>query len=253
METKGQVEDNPEGTKGQVDDNQGQTTNTPDSTDSQPDLVELPGGEKVTREELIAGYTKDADYRKKTAAIAEEKKRVEEERNRIEAEKQALYNQSLSSREEPEDERNPIEIMDARVQNLERAYLRNYLDGEIQKATSEFPDADTSAVFDVCWANPNANIKKEMERNQKRVIDARDGVTVDQILAKDPDAKKKYESNIINKYLAKKKQEAGGGVGSGTNETVIEEEKKKVGKNYKEIGNSLKERIKERESASELD
>lgn len=255
METEGQIKDNLEGTKGQVGDNQGQTKKTSDSTGSQPDLVELPSGEKVTPEELIAGYTKDADYRQKTALLAEDKKRTEEKERRLEAERQAFYEQNAPTREEGTEEENPIERMNARVQNLEVHFLQDYLKTEIQKVSAKYPDADAEAVFDSCWANPRANIEKEMERNQKRVVEARDEVTVEQVLAKDPDAKKKYESKIINDWLAKKNQskEAGGGVGSGTEGVVTEPDEKVKAKSYNEIGKRVKDKIKEQESAGEMD
>jgi len=255
METEGHANDNLEGTKGQVEGNQGQAKKSSGTAGSQPDLVELPGGEKVTREELVKGYMKDADYRQKTATVKEEKERAEEERRQYEAERQALYNQRIPTGEEEKEEQNPIDVLNARVQNMEVHYLRDYLQKEIQSKSTKYPDADTAAVFDACWANPRANIEKEMEKNQTRIAAARENVTVEQVLSRDAEAKKKYDSKIINDWLAKKQQkdDAGSGVGSGSGEIVIENEEKPVAKSYGDIGRRIKEKMKERKSVGELD
>ena len=69
---------------------------SPDENEQQPDGTNEPVFEvkvdgkaiKVTQSELIAGYQKDADYRQKTSALAEQRKQLEAHTQRIALERQ---------------------------------------------------------------------------------------------------------------------------------------------------------------------
>lgn len=65
-------------------------TEEPEEPEEEPLFtVKIDGEEKqVTQAELIAGYQKDADYRRKTAAIAEERRTLAEESNAVRAERE---------------------------------------------------------------------------------------------------------------------------------------------------------------------
>lgn len=60
--------------------------------DPKPEVFTLPTGEEVTRDELMAGYTKEADYRRKSMAVAENRKAVEELAQRTQRQVEALTN-----------------------------------------------------------------------------------------------------------------------------------------------------------------
>ena len=60
-------------------------------------VVELPSGEQVTLKELTAGYMKDADYRKKTAAVAEKNREIEARAKSVE-DKEGELNSAVKAR-----------------------------------------------------------------------------------------------------------------------------------------------------------
>lgn len=47
------------------------------------DLIELPDGSKVEREEVVKGYLRQSDYTRKTSEVAEQRKKLEAETTRI--------------------------------------------------------------------------------------------------------------------------------------------------------------------------
>lgn len=79
-------------------------TEAPDGDDAQPDesddegfLVELPDGQQISLKELTAGYMKDADYRKKTAAVAEERRALQDRAKSVE-DKEGELNSAVKAR-----------------------------------------------------------------------------------------------------------------------------------------------------------
>lgn len=219
-ETKVNPEDNPE--EGQVDGERGQTEGTPAPAEGQPEenLVELSDGEKVTLEELKQGYMKDADYRRKTADVANERIRlaaIEEERNR---------RGYTGGREEPEEEVNPFALLDQRLTRMEMLNAKNYLTTEIDRLVEKFPEADKKSVYDSCWNNPNAVIENEMNRSHASISEriSKKSTSVEALLKADPKAEEKLRKKYIDEYNAKKqlKANAGTGTGAGGGETVTD-------------------------------
>jgi hypothetical protein len=85
IEDDGQPEDeDPETAEAQAED---ETEDGEDDEDSEaqakPDLIELPDGTKVERDEVVKGYLRQSDYTAKTTAVAEQRKRLEAETTRI--------------------------------------------------------------------------------------------------------------------------------------------------------------------------
>lgn len=58
--------------------------------DDGPTIVQLKDGSQVQLEELVAGYMKDADYRKKTQALSEDRKALVTERQTLDAERRVV-------------------------------------------------------------------------------------------------------------------------------------------------------------------
>ena len=239
-ETKVNPEDNPE--EGQVEGEHGQPEVTPTPIEGQPEeaFVELSDGEKVTLEELKKGYMKDADYRQKTADVANERIRlaaIEEERNR---------RGYTGGREEPEEEVNPLAIIDQRLTRMEMLNAKAYLTTEIDRLEKKFPEADKKSVYDSCWNNPNAVIENEMNRSHTSISEriSKKGTDVEALLKADPKAEEKLKKKYIDEYNAKKqlKANAGTGTGAGGGETVIEEVKPAGSRS--EASANLRERLK---------
>jgi len=239
-ETNVNPEDNPEG--GQVEGEHGQTEGTPTPVESQPEeaFVELSDGEKVTLEELKKGYMKDADYRQKTADVANERIRlaaIEEERNR---------RGYTGGREEPEEEVNPLAIIDQRLTRMEMLNAKAYLATEIDRLEKKFPEADKKSVYDSCWNNPNAVIENEMSRSHASISEriSKKSTSVEALLKADPKAEEKLRKKYIDEYNAKKqlKANAGTGTGAGGGETVIEVVKPAGSRS--EASANLRERLK---------
>lgn len=64
----------------------------PDASDDKlkTETFALPSGEKVSRDELIAGYMKGADYSRKTSQVAESRKAVEQQAQRMQRQIEVL-------------------------------------------------------------------------------------------------------------------------------------------------------------------
>jgi len=239
-ETNVNPEGNPE--EGQVNGEHGQTEGTPTPAEGQPEenFVELSDGEKVTLEELKKGYMKDADYRQKTADVAAERARlaaIEEERNR---------RGYTEGREEPEEEVNPLALIDQRLTRMEMLNAKSYLTKEIDRLVEKYPEADKKSVYDSCWNNPNAIIENEMSRSHSSISEriSAKSTDVEALLKKNPEAEKKLKKKYIDEYNANKqlKTTAGTGTGAGGSETVIEEETS--AKSRSEASANLREKLK---------
>jgi hypothetical protein len=219
----------------------------PDSTEevvelTEEELLELPGGDKVTLEELKAGYMKDADYRRKTSDVARERESVQRERERAFRELTALTQGQI----EPE-EVDPVQILNQRIVGLETAYARNYLSSEIERKARDFPDADKESVFNLLWSNPNGNIEDEMRKSHERTSNVRGTISVDELAKKDPKKYAEMKKKIIEEYNAKKQFSQGAGTGgggkAGGGSTFVEPQEK--AKSYTGAGDRLKARLAE--------
>ena len=68
---------------------EGEAEPTAEQDDGQT-IVQLKDGSTVPLEELVAGYMKDGDYRKKTSALSEDRKALAAERQALEAERRTV-------------------------------------------------------------------------------------------------------------------------------------------------------------------
>lgn len=231
--------------------------------DSQPiSEVELADGTKVTADELKAGYMKDADYRRKTSELAEERRRLAEDVERV-RQFQSAPTQSMRSplgaqpawgAPDPDEEVDPIQALAQEVVNLKTAYARDYLTREIDSlAATKYPDMDKKAVFDACWSNPRAVIDGEAERSHNEIVrrvtartsQVKPLTNLDEFFKASPKAKEEYDRRLIDNYNAKKTQQAkpstGGGSSSVSGETFHEDEAKPA--SYSEASKRLRERM----------
>lgn len=250
-ETEVKSEDNPQDTGGQVEENQGQSK--PEET--QPPIeVEVEPGKRVSLEELKSGYLKDADYRRKTAEIAEERRRLQAERESM------IYSRhgaQYGPPQETEEEVNPIEVLANEVIRLKAAYARDYLNNQIERLSAKYPEADSKAVFNACWSNPNAVIEDEMVRSHESIIErvskAKPPATLDEFFKANPKAKEEYDRKREEEYLRKKAMKSkGAGTGSGASASSAEtvREKTEKLKTYSEISQRLKDRLAEEKDES---
>lgn len=71
----------------------------PDAEDEEPEpeTFSLPTGESVTRDELISGYMKEADYRRKTSMVAESRRAVEAQAQRMQRQIEVLSEYLVSN------------------------------------------------------------------------------------------------------------------------------------------------------------
>jgi len=224
--------------------------------------VELPDGTKVSVEELKAGYQKDADYRRKTAALAAERRQLEADRAAMEqaAPKRSYVNQVAEGVDE--EEPNPMQILANEVLALKTAYARDYLNREIDKRVTIYPEADRKAVFDACWSNPRTNIDEEMAQSHEtitkklteRMAQNKSPQTLEEFFKTHPKEKEDYDRKVLDENLRKKamKSEEAKTVpatgGSSSAESV--HEVVKPAKGYSEISKRLKERLKEENKES---
>ncbi len=233
----------------------------------QPVEVELPDGTKVTADELRAGYMKDADYRKKTAELAEERRRVTEERDNIRrmqatptpVARSPLASQGAWGGDSEGEEPDPVNVLAQEVVSLKTFIARDYLTREIDRLERKYPDMDKKAVFDACWSNPNAVIENEAERSHgevtrrvtERTAQVKPPANLDDYWKANPKAKEEYDRRLIEDYNAKKVQKetasTGGGSGSSSGETFHEEEPKAT--TYKDATSKLRERLKSKDDS----
>lgn len=253
MGTNDEIHDNQEVKPGQVQENQGQ----PAPETNQPVEVELADGTRVSLEELKSGYMKDGDYRRKTAEVADERRRVQQERDAA----RAYQPERGQPYREPVEEPEPIELVAREVVALRTAYARDYLGREIDKLAAKYPDADKDAVFAACWSNPNAIIANEMDKNQSiiqakiaaRMPKSQAPATLDEFFKLNPKAKEEYDRKREEDYLRKKAMKSSAtktvsGGSSGSAETVHEKESKPA--NYREATENLKKRFAEEDNES---
>jgi len=261
MTTEGQTEGKP--AEGQA---QGNQVVQP-AEGGQPIEVELPDGTKVTADELKAGYMKDADYRRKTAELAEERKRIADERERMSRQapltppmRSPLANQPAWG-EGTDEEPDPMQVLAQEVVGLKALYARDFLNREIERlSSSKYPDMDKKAVFDACWSNPNAVIDDEAARSHnevnRRVTERTSQVkpqTVEDFWKANPKAKEEYDRRLIDTYNANKQQQSapspGGGSGSAAGGETFHEDEKPAD-SYRDATKRLKERLKSEGSES---
>jgi hypothetical protein len=240
-----------EGQAGQSQGNQGQAS----QEGNQPILVELPDGTKVSVEELKAGFLKDADYRRKTAELAAERRRLQAERD---AEQAATSRRSVANQypeRNDDEEPDPLKVLANEVIALKTAYARDFLNREIEKMSSKYPEADRRAVFDACWANPNASIEDEMDRSHtviaKRIQErsTKTPASLDEFFKTNPKAKEEYDQKLLEEHMRKKsmKSQDSKTVTSGGSSSSAQSfsDKETPAKSYRDVSNKLKERFKE--------
>lgn len=230
---------NPEGQPGQGQ--EPKVSQLPDDA-----LVELPGGEKVTYGELTKGYMKDGDYRKKTEATKRKEEEIERREADLEREKrEAMYGRPGEGYGEGE-QPTPEEIQAARLNRVEAISASLYLQGQVDRLSSKYPDADKEAVFDRCWSNPEAKIEDEMKRDQERVAGVRESVSFEDML-KDPEKKKEYDQKVIENYNATRtqKKDAAGGFATGSGKAP--EEGDKPAESFEEAGEKLRKNLEEQD------
>lgn len=256
MGTDDELRENQEELTDQVPGDQGQ----PAPKESQPTEVELPDGTRVSLDELKSGYMKDADYRKKTADVAEERRRLQAERDA-----QARYaprsqaNLDAPAYQEADEEVNPIAVLGREVVGLKTYVARQYLNSEIDRLMAQYPDADKSSVFSACWSNPNANIENEMQKSQaiidekvaRKASQVKAPATLDEFFKQNPKAKEEYDKKQREEYMRKKAMKSGAAqTGSSASASSAEtvRDKEKTVSSYREATERLKERFKEEDS-----
>ena len=246
-ELKGQVEGQP-GQPGAVD-STSQPKVAPEPEPSQlPDdaKVKLADGRVVTFGEMQKGVMFEADYRKKTAALADEKRRLDEERARsIQQPTHSSQRASGPGAYAEEEEPDPIAILAEQVQKVQAFQAHQVLAAEITKLSKDFPDADQEAVYQKCWANPyTTQIRDEMERSHAKIAAVKTPPKDRYLDLTDPVAKAKYEEEAIARYNAKKV--AGGGAGgfAGGGAGVAVTEPGQPPKDLAEAGDRLRNALK---------
>jgi hypothetical protein len=255
-ETVGQPEGNQEGSTGQAQGNQGQAA----PATNQPNDVELADGTRVTLEELKSGFMKDADYRRKTADIAEERRRLQVERD---TERRMVRSQANTEpATAPDEEANPLDIVVRELIGVKTYIARQYLNGEINKLQTKYPEADPESVFASCWANPNASIEDEMTRSHESIsrrigektAKGQPPATLEEFFKQNPKAKEEYDRKQQDEYLRKKAQKSSEAKtvaatgSSGSSETFREPVKKAT--SYREVSERLKARLAEEKDES---
>lgn len=232
-------EEKPETQRAQLDGNQSQQVVAQESvTGSQPPsdetLVELPDGEKVAYGELKKQRMMEADYRKKTAELAEERRRLDAER-RAREEANAYGPEAYGEDEEV----NPIQAIAERQARLEAVLARQYLDSEITRLSGKYPNADHDTVRKLCWSNPQTNIEEEMARDNARIT----GIQSSRRELSQQELEE-LEKKAIEKYLAKKGQAtASGGVATGEGSQTIVDPKEQPD-SYDACKKKLQEELK---------
>jgi hypothetical protein len=214
-------------------------------------LVELSPGEKVTVGQLKKERMMEADYRKKTADLAQERRRIEEDKIRLQA-----YAEVNQGRQEPaqEEELAPEEIIARTAQvivdrqnRLEAIFAKNFLDNQIEKLKVKYPEADPEEVFRSCWTNGNAVIDDEMKRSHEKIAtktikpERLDAKTIEEI-----------EQRGYEKISARKKAAATGSGGAGAGGGVVNLTKEPP-KTYGEAGASLRAELKALRDTGEED
>ena len=256
-ETKGQSEGNQEVQPDNSEGSQGHATGS--TASQQPMEVELADGTKVSLEELKGGFMKDADYRRKTAEIAEERRRLQADRDE---ERRMVRSQANLEREAtvPEDV-NPIDVVVKELIGVKTYIARDYLNREIDKFMAKYPEADRDAVFSSCWANPNAVIENEMSRSHDTILrrvtektaKAQPPATLEEFFKQNPKAKEEYDRKQQEEYLRKKAMKPSESKpvstgGSGSTESFREPVKKAT--SYREVSERLKARMAEEKDES---
>lgn len=146
---------------------------TEEQDEEEPELftVKVDGEElQVTRDELLNGYQRDADYRRKTQAVAEERRAAEAERTRqaeITAKLVAEY-QKLAGNDEPEpdwiklSEEDPIGYVQMRAQweakQARKARAREQTEQLVKQQRWEIAQAEIVKLRDKApeWRDPEA-------------------------------------------------------------------------------------------------
>lgn len=91
-EDDGQTEDeDPEAAEAEAEDET--EDGDDDEEEAKPDLIELPDGTKVERDEVVKGYLRQSDYTRKTSQLAQQRQTLEAETNRINGITEALIDQ----------------------------------------------------------------------------------------------------------------------------------------------------------------
>lgn len=250
MGTEGETERNQQDQAGQAQGNQGQPT--PDA--NQPVEVELADGTRVSLEELKSGYLKDADYRKKTAEIADERRRLQQQ----EREQSARYvpRSQANLEPEPEEEENPLAVVVKELAGIKTYVAHDLLTREINRLSEKYPDADKATVYNACWSNPYANIEGEMTRSQEaiqakiaaKMPKGQAPATLDEFFKANPKAKEDYDRKVQEDFMRKKAQKSTdtktvASTSSGSAETVRESQPRSA--SYREATAKLKEQFKE--------
>jgi len=248
-ELKGQVGGQP-GQPGAADSkSQPGATQGPEPSQLPDDTkVKLADGRVVTFGELQKGVMFEADYRKKTSALAEEKRNLEEEKARL-SRGPTLSSPRVGGPEaysEETEEPDPILILAEQVRNVQAFQAHQLLAGEIERHSREFPDADKETVYKICWANPRStDIGEEMKRSHEKIVAVKTPPKERYLDLTDPAAKAAYEDELIAKYNAKKSTGGGSGgfaTGAGAGTTVTDPSKPP--KDMKEAGDRLRNALK---------
>ena len=260
-ETEAKPEETLEEQEGQASDSQGQSEAKVEPSSGQPPVeVELADGTRVSIEELKSGYLKDADYRRKTAEVADERRRVQQERESIAARSYSPQG-AIYGGGEPQEEPEPLEVLAKAVVGLQTAYARDLLVREMERLAPKYSDADKKAVFAECWSNPQANIEEVMKGShaaiqaklEARASSGKAPATLDEFFKANPKAKEEYDRKREEEYLRKKagkpspKPAISSGSASAATARVQERPK---GTTYHEVGEALKERFKEEKDES---
>ena len=249
---------------GQTQGNQGQ----PAAGTTQPVEVEVEPGKKVTLDELKKGYMMDADYRRKTAEVAEQRRQLEAEKQRLAQERsrpapQPQIRSPFDTGTDGDDEGpNPIQILADELARTKAGLAHIVLSSEIGRLSPTYAEADPETVYQICWANPHGtNIEDEMRKSHEKAVakisrvkeevKPQQNLSLDEFLTANPAAKAEYDkrkTTAVDETLARKRQSTGvvsGGAGSG--QTFSEPEEKPV--SYRDATKKLRERLAESEKS----
>lgn len=175
-EDKAEVEPEPDNSEGAEGEEPEAAANDaePEEVEEEPKYrVKVNGVEvEVTLPELLSGYQREADYRKKTAATAEERRALEAEKAAIEERKQQLENARLQAlaaqgfEPEPDWEKlfadDPIGAMEQRVKwesaQKRRAQAQQELQQRHEAAKREIAQRERAALLEKVpeWQDPKA-------------------------------------------------------------------------------------------------
>ena len=245
-EGQSQTETSAQGSSQSTEAQAGQAEGQPDNGTQAPVEYEVKVDgkpQKVKLEELIAGYSRQADYTQKTQRLSQQEKQLASRAQQLEARERQILEEMR--RKNGGEEPDPMQQQHAEIQALKDQMADDKLDRTLKELKAKYPDLDERQfLYELSEKKAGWDDMDELAKASAEAAVQQREAMFDRIAA-DPKHPKmsKVRESIIADYLAQKSKDGKPKGETGTKGVSTTSAEKKSFKSFEETGEDVLKKL----------